>query len=457
MNRKKYIGISALSLLFILFLTKPDSATSEGQLQALIDQASAGSAVTLLDHTYEDEIIITKPITLIGSEYTVIRSCSNQPLLQVQADDVKLQNIQLEHCKDDDSTIGPQAQSGAGHEHDNHEQEETEIGGPSIYLAGSNITLDNIQINSRSTGIRLDGVTNSVIKGGKITTNGAGHAIDVWDSTENVIQGVEINHVLDGIYMERGSKNKILQNNIQSARYGLHLMYSDEVVVQSNLSHQNFTGAMVMTTNNAQVIDNTFSFNNSNVHSQGLLLFDADDTIVRNNTITQNRVGIFMESAEGNEVMDNLITSNFIGVQFNKTNQNTVTNNSFIGNVNELQAVDSIKNNVDHNYWDASMKLQQGNEGTSIFPYAAEPLYLLLTEDTPAYQLFFDSPGITVLKALFKVPAENVMQDENPLMTPPVQPDGDGFNLLPFILKVFIGLGFTIIGIKLFNTRRKYK
>ncbi len=438
------------------FFLITNTVMGEGHIQSLIDEASSGGVIHLLDHTYEEEIVITKPITLIGSEHTKLRFCSNNPMITIQANQVRLENIHVEYCLND-KNIGTStgASDTEAHEHD-HQRTESAINTKqsAISLTGDRIEIDNIHVTSSTAGIQLDGVTNSVINGGTITTNGSGNGIDVWQSTENIIQNVEIQDVHDGIYLEQGSKNMILNNRIQSARYGIHLMYSDHVIIQSNNSNQNFTGAMIMTSNGVKVLDNSFSDNNLNVNSQGLLLFDAHRTTVTKNRLTENRVGIFMESATENTIMNNRLTNNFIGVQFNNTNENVITTNSFIGNVNELQAVNSTENDVNQNYWDASIKLEKYKEGVSLFPYRADPLYLLLTEDVPAYQLFFDSPGITVLKTLLEVPSESVMQDHQTLMDPPQESNGAVFHLLSFILKLVLGICFMVIGLQLFKIRR---
>ncbi|MCT2536495.1 right-handed parallel beta-helix repeat-containing protein [Aquibacillus koreensis] len=433
MKLKAFLKLTILLGLLNLFPYYVPSVSAQGHLQTLIDETPEGGTVTLLDHTYEEEITISKPVTLIGSDHTVIRSCSNQPIIQVESDHVRLENIKIEHCEDPEPSISE----------------------PAIFVSGDNIHLEKLHVNSQSIGIQFDGVTNSVIEGGSITTNGTSNGIDVWESSQNRIQGVQIETVIDGIYLERSSDSEISENDIQFARYGIHLMYSDDVLIKENHSYQNFTGAMVMTSTNATITGNTFSENNLNVNSQGLFLFDAHQATVTENTLSENRIGINMISAEDNSLTQNGITSNFIGLQFNTTKDNLISDNSFNGNVNELQAVNSTENDVERNFWDSSIKLEKQSEGVSIFPYQAEPLYLLLTEDVPAYQLFFDSPSMTVIEALFKVPKETVMQDAYPLMQPPITHEEDGFQLLPTILKLVLGSCLTLIGIKLFTFRRK--
>ncbi|UOQ84085.1 right-handed parallel beta-helix repeat-containing protein [Gracilibacillus salinarum] len=408
---------------------------ADEKIQSIIDDTPANGIVELLDHTYEAEIVITKPVTIIGSDYTVISSCSDQPVITVKSNDVRLENVQVKRC-------------------DSEKPEDALDENPSISLTGTHIELSNVDVKGSGIGIQLDNVSQSRISGGSVHSNGAGNGIDIWESTDNIIENVQITDTLDGIYLERGSNNALIGNDIQHARYGMHLMYSDNVLMEDNQSHHNFTGAMIMESDRVKVFNNTFYANNSNVNSQGLLLFAAPETEVINNTIDGNRVGIFIEDAYENSLRNNHVTGNFTGVQFQNTENNEVRNNSFIGNVNDVQAVGGTSNQVTGNYWDGSLKLEDGSSGVSLFPFQAEPLYLLLTEDVSAYQLFFDSPSMKVIKAMFNVPSDSVMEDTLPLVHAPASLKTDEPTILSTLLTLLTGLCLTFLGLNLFKYRR---
>ena len=248
-----------------------------------------------------------------------------------------------------------------------------------------------------------------------------GNGVDLWKSSHNTIQKMNIGNMEDGIYLEQSHKNTLTKNNIQLSRYGMHLMYSDDNVLKDNISYYNMTGTMLMKVDRVQVVGKMIlSYNSSNVNSQGLLIYYMKDSLIANNTLTANRLGMYIETSENNQMEYNQVKDNFIGVQFKKANDNQLTNNTFVGNVNEAQAIESSNNRIDHNYWDAASKLDMKGNGESVIPFTADPYFLTLTADVPEFQLFFQAPGVTLLQRMLKSPANQVLTDETPLMKPTV-------------------------------------
>ena len=57
-----------------------------------------------------------------------------------------------------------------------------------------------------------------------------------------------------------------------------------------------------MEVDRVQVIGNDLSYNSSNVNSQGLLIYYMKDSLIAQNTLTANRLGIYMETSENNKM-----------------------------------------------------------------------------------------------------------------------------------------------------------
>ncbi|WP_377918647.1 right-handed parallel beta-helix repeat-containing protein [Bacillus songklensis] len=400
---------------------------AESELQTKIDALPEGGTLKLIDSIYDGEIVINKPITIEGGKNTVIRSCSDQPVVTLKDDGVVLKNLKIEQCSKTSDTTA-------------------------IYVTGKNHHLENMQIQSNHYGIKLNRASGIVIEKGSITTAGAGNGIDLWESDHNLIQNVHFENVRDGVYLEGSNGNQLRNNKMEKARYGIHLMFCKDVLVQGNQSTHNFTGIMSMQTDGVKIIENEFNVNNDNVNSQGVLLYDAYRTTILRNEISQNRVGLYMESSRENMITHNIISGNFTGIQFKNANQNTIQQNTFIANVNESQAVKSTDNQIKNNYWDAALKLDANRNGISILPYRADPLFLILTKDVPEYQLFFDSPGMIVLQKLIKSPENEIMKDPQPLTDMPLRAAKP--SLISILLTVLISTSMIMIGIKLFRLGR---
>lgn len=99
-----------------------------------------------------------------------------------------------------------------------------------------------------------------------------------------------IEQVQDGIYVEEGTRIDVQRNKVTNSRYGTHFMYSSNVKVLFNTYLQNVTGLMVMMTTNLEISSNTISAHNG-FNSYGLMMYDTQEAMVRENSFLHNRVG----------------------------------------------------------------------------------------------------------------------------------------------------------------------
>ncbi|MFE8696595.1 nitrous oxide reductase family maturation protein NosD [Cytobacillus sp. FJAT-53684] len=422
---------NVLLLLVLTLLTLPISAKADKpSLQEMIDAADDGDTLIVSPGSYTENITITKPVTLIGEHKATIQSCKNAPVLTIKGEHVQLSNITIEQCNKNDE------------------------GSPAIYVTGRNHVLTNLIINTEQIGIQLNEANQIRIEKSTLTGNRKHNSIDLWASSNNVITSLQINNVLDGIYLEQSNSNEITNNFIQNARYGIHLMFSDYVLVEKNHSQHNFAGAMVMQAKETFIKDNEFSFNNQNVNSQGLLLYQTNNTIVTDNMFTSNRIGSFIEETSGAQFNNNTFESNTIGIQMKRAFNNRLSENIFNGNVNDAQAIESADNLIEHNYWDTSLKLDINGDSISEIPHAADPYFLTLIQWVPEYQLFFQHPGITLLKQVFNSPTETLLMDYHPSMNSGIinshQKEDKQISLW------FLGVFFTIFNLYFIQKWRRF-
>ncbi|PEJ11435.1 hypothetical protein CN675_26080 [Bacillus toyonensis] len=380
-------------LLFLFFCFPGVSIHAESTLQSKIDAASPYETITLENRAYNETIKISKPITIQGNKNTKIVSCGKDPVITINKENIILKDLKIEQCND------------------NTDQ-------PAVFVSGDKHYINGLKIHASYMGIKLEDARNIKIENSIIVGQKRANGIDLWQSNRNLIENIKIQNVRDGIYLEQSDNNTIKENTIWQSRYGIHLMYSDRTVVEKNISKENTTGAMIMGTKETSVVGNRFIDNKSNVHAQGILLYDAIKTNILQNEIANNRVGIYVEKAKHNTIMSNSIFNNFIGLQFKDARENEFTQNVMIGNVNESQATQSRENNIYKNYWDASLKVDTDGSGISNIPYKADAYFLLLTQDIPEYQLFFQSPGMRILQSFIKIPDQSLLVDNESRMEP---------------------------------------
>ncbi len=394
------IGLSLL----LVFQTTVNATGVTGDresvlLQPIIDQADAGAVIHLEPGRYEGPVLISKALTLIGDDSVTIHNEQEQSAISIQAEGVKLEGFTIEHN-------GRQPAA-------------------AVQITGSNNEISDLKIRTKGAGLLLRDAATSVIRNNTIEWAGAstasssqkGNGIDLYNSHNSRIEGNQIEGVLDSIYVENSRNVAVNNNRFMQTRYGIHCMYIDGSSVTNNTGEGNMTGAMIMGVKNTVVSGNTFRKQSSNVHSQGILLYDVHQSKIHSNTVEGNRVGMNIAESSGNEIDDNGLISNFVGIQMVLAEGNQFTQNRFVSNVIDASTMDSKDNILKENYWDSFQGLDLNQDGISELSYAINPFYEQVISRNAAYQLFFQSPGMVFLSELHSEGKSNWTTDESPQMS----------------------------------------
>ncbi|MBO7744246.1 right-handed parallel beta-helix repeat-containing protein [Paenibacillus sp. MWE-103] len=389
------------------------AATSNVSLiERLIAGAKDGESVRIPPGTYEGRFTLNRSIRLVGEGTVTIRSDEGESTVAITAKGAALEGIRVVHDAKDKNAA--------------------------VYVAADEVKLESLEISTKGYGILLRKANRVEIGKSQVRSlddaNASGsnrktvkrNGIDLFDSHQNIITGNTVSNMNDGIYLESSNGNVVSGNAIDHSRYGVHCMFTKQTVVKDNHGYANVTGAMIMGVNDAVVTGNRFAKQSENVNSQGLLLFDVHTSRVEGNLVEGNRVGLYIEQSTDNLLQNNQVLRNFTGIQLLDAENNRFTNNDFIGNVIEAEATGSknnqltgSKNNqLTGNYWDAYRGIDSDGDGASNTAYAINPFFQQLTSETPAYQLFFRSPGMLFLESLFETNRNEWASDAMPLMKP---------------------------------------
>ena len=388
----------------------PPAAAAEDPrpLQPLVDAAPEGAVLRLESGVYAGPVTIGKRLAIEAAEdgaVTVV-GADEAPAVTVAAAGAGLRGLRIGQTGGRDL--------------------------PAVLVVSPDVTLDGLDIETEGFGIRLEGADRSVVRassvrssrppGGRFTERKNG--IDLYETNGASIEDNTVVAMYDAIYIENSDDVRITGNTVESSRYGIHVMYSDRTVIAGNTGRMNVTGAMVMTADGALIEGNHFEKQSENVNSQGILLFAARHSIVRGNTVSGNRVGLYVESSSDNRIEDNGITDNFMGLQLIDSEGNVITGNRWIGNVADAGAQRSGANRIERNFWDAFSGVDADGDGASDLPYAVNPFFLSLTERRPVFQLLFQSPGMKFLEGLYSADRSGWAADAAPLMKPARVPEG---------------------------------
>ena len=352
---------------------------SESVLQKLLDGSEAGDTVILPPGNYPESILISKPITVVGTGVTLTGSGDSKgnsnAVVRVTADHAAVKGLNI------DKLTGSE--------------------GSAVLVEASYVTLDGLNVTSSSYGIQVKKGNHNQLRNNSIGPTDElkkaetkqsfrRNGIDLFQSNDNLIEGNKVSTMFDGIYLESSNNNTVIGNFVDHSRYGIHCMYTNGTQILNNQGMYNVTGTMVMIVRDAVIAGNAFSKQTENVNSQGMLFFDVKNTRISHNQVVGNRVGLYIEESTENIWSSNDISYNFVGVQMLESSGNRIEGNRFVSNVIETQMSGSADNKLIRNYWDAFKGLDPDGDGISNMTYPMNPFFQRLTKERLPFSFFFN-------------------------------------------------------------------
>lgn len=430
---KRYLVIFALIPVWLVGMAQEARAEATirvpaDQLLAAVDEAQPGDTIEVTGGVLYGNLVIDKPLTLIGVDRPVIDAENEGTIVTITAPDTVLRGFTLRNSGD--KLIGEDAgvNVGAGDAliEDNHIEN----------------VLFGIYVHS-GPGTTLRG---NVIDGKPLDIARRGDLIRIWDSDDVL---VENNVTIDGRdavlwYSERLT---LRGNEFTHGRYGLHFMYCDDAIIEGNTLTYNSVGAYLMYGRRMHLRDNLIAFNRG-PSGYGIGLKDMDDSIITGNRFLDNRVGAFVDGSPREltsigVIENNLFAYNDIGMEMlPSVRRNQIRDNSFIEN--EQQVVVSGGGQLEANewtvggrgnYWSDYAGYDDDGDGLGEIEYRAERLLDSLIGRRPELRLFLYSPVVNAVdfaaRAFPMVRPQPILVDEIPQTNPRLPtdaplPGGDG-------------------------------
>ncbi len=364
-------------------------------LQEAIDQAKAGSRLTLPAGIYHGNIVINKPLILDGKDQqAIIEGDGKGTVITITASGVTVENVTIRH-------------SGAEHER---------VDAGVALKKAEQITIKNCKIIDCLFGIDMEQITRSEIIGNYIESKPfalglRGDGVRLWYSNDNHLSGNHLYKSRDFVVWY--SHGNLIENNLgEYGRYALHFMYTGKNIVKDNVYKHNSVGIFFMYSRDTTATGNLVQ-NSLGTTGLGIGLKDASNFVLKNNTILYCARGLFIdrspyEPGTVNIIADNKVIYNSEGIHFHSLSlHNQFTNNTFKGNIenviNDSYNTKITENKFDGNYWDDYEGFDKNNDGVGDGPYNyfayADKVWLL----NPNIKFFYGSPVISILNFLAKL------------------------------------------------------
>ncbi len=374
-------------------------------IQAGIDQASARDTVTVLAGTYhENNIEITRPITLRGIERPVIDGNGEGTIMVIRADSVTVQGFGLKntgrsYIRDYTAILIDQA---------------------------SDFVVEDNHLYNVFFGIYLAETDRGVVRNNHIESYdrreaSSGNGIHLWNVRNPEIIGNRVTGMRDGIYLEF-AENARIHSNVSNGnnRYGLHYMFSNGGTYYDNTFRENGAGVAVMYSEDVDMKNNLFEHNWGS-SSYGLLLKDMRQSTIEGNRFYKNTVAIYSESSTNIQIKRNHIEQNGWAVNIKSSSaRNYFTENNFIQNSFDVRTDSPRNNNVfEGNYWSNYEGYDLDRDGIGDVPYRPVSLFSVIIEKQPESLILMRSMFIRLLdtaERIMPVLTPKTLYDEQPKM-----------------------------------------
>jgi nitrous oxidase accessory protein len=370
-----------------------------------IDAAQDFDTLLVKKGTYkEHNILVDKPLTIIGENYPVIDGELKGEVITITADNVTVDGLFI-------INVGTSY---------------TEDYAAIRVRRSENFVIQNLVLEKLFFGIYLERSKNGKVYHNKIIGDAveeynSGNGIQLWYSKNVEIEHNFIQHVRDGIYLEF-SDYCTIKNNVSSdnVRYGLHFMFSNNDTYEQNTFENNGAGVAVMFSKHIKMYDNTFKKNWGSA-SYGMLLKEINDAEIKRNVFEENTIGINIEGSnridyENNDFINNGWAIKVRGACYT----NKFMKNNFLYNSFDIAYNSKVNDNeFSQNFWSNYTGYDLDKDGIGDVPYRPVKLFSYIVNRTPETIVLLRSLFIDIIDFSEKVSPvftpDNLM-DEHPQM-----------------------------------------
>ena len=364
-------------------------------LQDAIDKAESGDIIELGSGIYEGNIIINKALTIDGKDKrAVIKGDGTGNVITITSSNVKLLNLSIQNSGDSHGDLHSAISCDKA----------------------NNIQIINNDIQNALFGINFKECHNAQISKNKISSKDVdlglrGDAIRLWYSHGNLISQNHIYKSRDMVVWY--SSNNVIKENLgETSRYSLHFMYAGKNLVQNNTFKHNSVGIFFMFSQGSLVEHNVVS-NSSGAFGVGIGMKDTSDFILKDNTLSHNGRGLYIDQSpfqpnSVNVYENNKILYNVTGIHFHATLHKSIfENNDFIGNIevaiNDTPESNMSLNEFSGNFFDEYEGFDRDKDGFGDLAYQHYAYLDTLWHYYPNLRFFYGTAVMSGLNFLSKL------------------------------------------------------
>ncbi len=360
-----------------------------------VEMVQPGGEIRLHEgHYREGQIVINKPLTIIGVNSPVLDGERQVEVLTITSDSVTIEGLTI--INSGQSYIKEMAGIRVSH--------------------CKYFTLKNNRIENTMFAIYLAYATNGIISGNQLKSvaldeASSGNGVHAWYCKNILIENNKVQGHRDGIYFEFVDSSLIEKNeSFGNLRYGLHFMFSNHDRYTDNIFRNNGSGVAVMFSKFIDMHANRFE-HNWGAASYGLLLKEIYDAEIFNNIFFENSTGITLEgSTRINYYNNNFESNGWAVVMSGGCLENKFYDNNFLYNTMDLVVNSQVNDNTfDGNYWSEYSGYDLDRDGGGDVPFRPVKLFGFILSRSPE--------AVVLLRSLF-IDLLNLSERVSPVFTP---------------------------------------
>jgi parallel beta-helix repeat protein len=368
-------------------------------LAAAVDAAPPNTTVRVPPGRYDANLTVRKPLTIRGGGAdTVLDGGGNGTAVRVRADRVALTDVAIENT----GTVGTHRYNATLA--DQYTDRTMQVYGQSdagVRFARSNDSLlADVSIDTAASGVVLQYSDRTVVRNVTVTgtetwADGLMGVLPMYSRV--VVTDSTLHGGRDGVYTHRADGSVVRDNEMADQRYGIHEMYTSNLLLSNNTIRDAEVGIMLMTRpRNNLVVGNTASGGQIGILTVG------DTSYVAGNVVFGNDVGLSIGTTRS-VVTRNTAVDNGVGL---KASTLMPTNHVYANDVFDNERPASSSGGPVHvwtvdgrgNYWGETLGLDRDGNGVVDRPFRPDDDVSLTASRAAGGPTLARSPAVALLR-----------------------------------------------------------
>jgi len=371
----------------------------EPTLAAAVEAAPPNTTVHLPAGRYETNLTVEKPVTLRGAgPETVLDGDGNGTVVTVRSDRVAVTSLSI-------TGVGPvDALSPSAGNASRYPDVTMRVYGRSdaalLFATANDSLVADVHVDTGATGVMLrysdrTVVSNLTVRGADEPRNGSMGVITLYSRA--VVERNTIRGGRDGVYLHRSDGAVVRGNDAADMRYGIHEMYTSDLLLRNNSLSETNTGIILMT----RPANNKLVANRATDSGQGIYAIGGA-TYLAENVVADNDLGMTVGTRRS-VVVHNTVFENDVGMRVGTLlPTNHVVANDVVDNDQPVTArsgpVHVWTAGGSGNYWGPVPGLDRDGDGTVDRTFRPADSVDVTAARAPGGPTLGRSPGLGILQ-----------------------------------------------------------